>query len=336
MVMSLRRFAVALAPLPIVTYHNIANPDRSYPYDPEVVDASPAQFRRQMEMLARHAVPIGIDELVRALDGAALPANAVMVTFDDGYRSCHELALPILREVGIPATFFIPTTYVEQRRLYWWERIAILIRQAKVDIGILKYPYPFEVTPADPGSLDMLTAMVKNTPSLDVERFLDELGTALRVEWNHEIDAKHAEQLVMTWDQVRALVDAGMDVESHSRRHRVLQTLDDTELHDELLGSRLELEAQLGRPVRAIAYPVGRRISHIHRIRDAVRDAGYLIGFSNNSGVSRLNSRSLRRTRPVDRFNVRRLGTGRAVSDAWFLTQIAVPELSYPNRGDSD
>ena len=60
-----------------------------------------------MEMLARYGTPIGIDELVRALDGAPLPKNPVMVTFDDGYRSCHDVALPILRAVGMRATFFV-------------------------------------------------------------------------------------------------------------------------------------------------------------------------------------------------------------------------------------
>ena len=63
----------------------------------------------------------------------------------------------------------------------------------------------------------------------------------------------------MTWDDVRALAGAGMDIESHTRTHRVLDTLDRDQLRDELVGSRRDLEAQLGRPIRAIAYPVGRR-----------------------------------------------------------------------------
>ena len=92
----------------------------------------------------------------------------------------------------------------------------------------------------------------------------------------------------MTWDQVRALARAGMDVESHGRRHRVLQTLDDATLDDELAGSRADLEAQLGRPVRAIAYPVGRRIAREARIRDALAAAGYRIGLTNQSGVNRV------------------------------------------------
>ena len=327
--MRFRRFALKPPQLPIVTYHNVAEAGERYPYDPETIDASPSQFRRQMELLARVATPIGIRELLGALDGAKLPSNAVMITFDDGYRSCHEVALPILRDLGIRATFFIPTGYVEQRRLYWWERIALLLRETRVDRALLSYPGPLEIRPADPKAHRTLTSTIKNTESLDIERFLGELSTALRVDWSPEIDRKYAEDIVMTWDHVRSLVDAGMDVESHSRHHRVLQTLDAEALRDELLGSRLELEARIGRPVRAIAYPVGRKISHIDGIRNAVRDAGYLVGFSNKSGVSRIGSDTVRNGHAVDRFDIKRLGIDRTMSDAMFLTQIAVPELAY-------
>src|SRR3954467_3165364 len=99
-VMGLRRHAPAPM-LSIVTYHHVADHDPTYPYDPDVADATPTQFRRQMELLARYGTPIGIEELVAAIAGEPLPANPVMVTFDDGYRSCHDTALPILRSVGV-------------------------------------------------------------------------------------------------------------------------------------------------------------------------------------------------------------------------------------------
>ena len=105
----------------------------------------------------------------------------------------------------------------------------------------------------------------------------------------------------------------------------MLQTLAPEQLHDELAGSRLELEAQLGRPVRALAYPVGRRIIEPY-IRDAIAAAGYAIGLTNASGVNRL------WPLPVDPYDVRRLSTDRAMSDAMYLTQVALPRLAYINR----
>jgi peptidoglycan/xylan/chitin deacetylase (PgdA/CDA1 family) len=331
-VMELRRRTPAPM-LSIITYHHIAEHTPSYPYDPNVADATPAQFRRQMETVARYGTPIGIDDLIRALAGGPLPRNPVMVTFDDGYRSCHDVALPILRAVGVRATFFVTTSFVTERRVYWWERIAIVLgmcrRQSRRSTAVLSYPEHMMLDLDDPDIHDTLTDVIKDTSGLDIERFLCELATALDVDWTPELETHHADELIMTWDQVRALAHAGMDVESHGRRHRVLQTLDDATLADELGGSRRELEAQLGRPVRALAYPVGRRINGERRIRDALAAAGYQIGMSNKSGVNRWWPPSLRGLSPIDPFDVRRLATDRELSDAMFLTQLALPQLAY-------
>ncbi|MBX3155763.1 MAG: polysaccharide deacetylase family protein [Deltaproteobacteria bacterium] len=329
--MRLRKVA-SLPSIPIVTYHQIADRDPSYPYDPDVADATPEQFRRQMELLARTCTSVSIDDLVRAVDGEPLPRNAVMITFDDGYQSCHDIALPILKRVGMKATFFIPTMFVTDRKLFWWERVCLMLSLAKTDTCTITYPTTLEIDRRTPKLRRQLVNLVKDTPALDVDRFLDELAAALDLRWNAQIEAAYADGLIMTWDQIRALANAGMDIESHGRRHRVLQTLDAVQLHDELFGSKDDLEAQLDRPVRAIAYPVGRRINHEPRIREACAAAGYRIGMSNQSGVSMLWPTALRGMLPVDPFDVSRLATDRDMSDALFLSQIAIPGFAYPGN----
>lgn len=327
--MQLRRMSPGPPSVCILTYHHLAAHDPACPYDRGVADASPEQFRRQLELVARHATPIGMDQLVGALDGRPLPANPVMVTFDDGYRSCHDLALPILRQLGIPATFFVPSGYIGERKLFWWERIAWTLSRARRTQVTLAYPHRLELEPRSPSARRTLTQIVKDTPGLDVSRFLDELTRACEVEWSVAIEAAHAERMLMSWDHVRALARAGMDVESHSRWHRVLQTLTARELADELAGSKVELEAQLGRPVRAIAYPVGRRVAHVARIREAVKAAGYRVGLTNSSGATRMWPLPLAHVMRADRYDVGRLSVDRDISDALFLTQIAVPQLAY-------
>ncbi len=41
-----------------------------------------------------------------------LPERAALITFDDGYRSVRDVALPLLRRFGYPAVLFIPTDYI--------------------------------------------------------------------------------------------------------------------------------------------------------------------------------------------------------------------------------
>src|SRR5689334_21885895 len=116
----------------------------------------------------------------------------------------------------------------------------------------------------------------------------------------------------MGWDDVRALAHAGMDIESH----HVLDTLDPTDLHDDLVGSRCELEARLGRRVRALAYPVGRRPAPW--IRRAAAAAGYEVGLTNAGGVNHVWPGAVGAGLTLDRFSLRRVPTDRSESDALF------------------
>jgi len=327
--MRVRRFA-PISTVSIVTFHHVHDIHEGYAYDPDVVDATPAQFRRHLETLARIGTPIGMDAFIGACDGGSLPPNPWMVTFDDGYRSCRDVALPILRELGIPATFFISTSFITERRLYWWERIAAVLHLARGKRAMIADPRPLRIDANDPAARRQLDDIVKDTRGLDIDRFLAGLCTALDVDWSPEIEARHADALIMTWADIRALASAGMDVESHTRYHRVLPTLDGAALRDELVGSRRELELELGRPVRAIAYPVGRQVAPW--IRRVVAEAGYRVGFTNASGVNRMWPAALRAARPLDLFDMHRLSTERSMSDAMFLTQLAVPQLALRPR----
>src|SRR6185503_14938100 len=103
-----------------------------------------------------------------------------------------------------------------------------------------------EIDPRDPTARRTLNETIKNTAHLDLDQFLTQVANALGVEWNAAIETSHANELIMTWDQIRALAKAGMDIESHTRSHRVLQTLDPDTLRSELTGSRQDLETEVG------------------------------------------------------------------------------------------
>jgi peptidoglycan/xylan/chitin deacetylase (PgdA/CDA1 family) len=87
------------------------------------------------------------------------------------------------------------------------------------------------------------------------------------------LETEHRDELVsMSWDELRQLGDVGWEVGSHTRTHPRLTELDDAALDAELRGSREEIEAQLGRPCRSLAYPYG---VYDDRVVEAARLAGY-------------------------------------------------------------
>jgi heparosan-N-sulfate-glucuronate 5-epimerase len=80
----------------------------------------PDQFRRQLEsLLGRGYRGVTFSEVV---NGDA-PRKALAVTFDDGFRSVLEHARPVLDELGIPATVFVPTAFVGGSEPMAWQGI---------------------------------------------------------------------------------------------------------------------------------------------------------------------------------------------------------------------
>jgi len=91
---------------------------------------------------------------------------------------------------------------------------------------------------------------------------------------------------LMSWPQARELAQAGFSLQSHSRSHVDLTTVDAARLQQEIAGSKQALEDGLGLAVDTIAYPYGR---HNARVIDCVRQAGFRAGFSVQSGFNRPN-----------------------------------------------
>lgn len=311
----------AYAPSPwltVLTYHSI-RPSPG-PFDEGVVDACVRSLDRQMAMVRRLGTPITLSELRDALRRKRpLPFRPLLVTFDDGYRDNFELALPILLRHKIKATFFVATSYVKNRRLFWWDKIAFMIARSRKSHIQLDYPRPMEIDLRDRAVANRhLQRIVKDTPGLDLDRFLDLFGEATQVGLSHSEERRYADELILSWAQVKALHEAGMDVQSHTRNHRVLHTLEKRELDEELEGSRRELEDALKAPVFAISYPVGRSIADSASLRDAVASAGYELGFSNASGVNNLWA-------DVDPLDLRRISLDRDVDDILFRGMLALP-----------
>jgi peptidoglycan/xylan/chitin deacetylase (PgdA/CDA1 family) len=308
--------------LSILTYHRFPNHDGSEAFDDGVIDTSADEFERHVVSLKSHFNLVGVDELCAFAAGGALPPNALAITFDDGYLDNYSQALPILQKHGCKAIFFVATSFISERRLYWWDRVAYQLKHSTRPVLELSYPCPFRVELADRElAVFKLLRFIKARRALDMDRLLCELTVASGVPWTLEQERAFADRLLMNWDHVRALRQAGMDVESHTRTHRVLQTLPAAELRSELEGSRRDLERELGVAPRALAYPIGKPLHRTSPIREALGRAGYQVGLTNGTGPTPT-------WRRCDRYDIRRQTVARDISMPYLLSILALPPLA--------
>lgn len=230
--------------VPVLMYHRVGDAQNAWEARYAI---APDNFAAHMETLARKGYQaVGIDALVNWLEGGTpLPEQAILVTFDDGFRGVGEHALPVMEKLGWPFTVFLVSDLVGQEDV--WTR-------ASNPSGVT---YP-----------------------------------------------------LLTEDEIRDMQRRGVSFHSHTRSHASLPTLDDTQLADQLAGSRQTLTKLLGHDVPYIAYPFG----HLdERVEAATRAAGYRAAFSTQPGFNR---------KDVNRYRIRRLDIFGTDTPAMLLRKI--------------
>jgi predicted ATP-grasp superfamily ATP-dependent carboligase/peptidoglycan/xylan/chitin deacetylase (PgdA/CDA1 family) len=321
-VLGLRR-ALRFPMLTVITYHRVHDRQARTTGDPDVIDATPADFEQQLVFVSRHFSPIGLADLRAYFRGGSLPPNPLLITFDDGYRSCWDVARPILVRVGVPAAFFIATDYVTRRRVFWWDGLTHLLAHAQRRRFAVETPRRLDVDLADRESAKrLLLRLIKDTPCLDIDAFLRRLAVAADVPWDDAVERTLADELVMTWDDIRGLRMTGMEIGSHTRTHRPLDTMSPAELSSELAGSRADLERELGDAVQAFSYPVRGPLVRQPLLRAAIGAAGYDLAFSYGTGAQPLWG-------DVDPLSIRRIAIDRAVTGPAFSALLTLPLRTF-------
>ncbi|MEO0156529.1 MAG: polysaccharide deacetylase family protein, partial [candidate division WOR-3 bacterium] len=133
--------------LTIFGYHRIRPRHFHTWFDDGVFDAPHAEaFRKHLTWIKQYADPVSEQDLLDTIWGRTrLPKRAFLITFDDGYRDNLKVAAPILKELGIPALFFIPTEPINERRLGWWDLIAWCLKKTeKTEIQFRGKTYSLE------------------------------------------------------------------------------------------------------------------------------------------------------------------------------------------------
>lgn len=316
--------APASQSLLVLNYHRVGNSE-STPYDPTVYSATAEELRLQMEYVQRHCQVVSLGEVLGWIERGTKPAKRtcyVLVTFDDAYIDNYEIAFPILKLVGIPAVFFVPTAFTGTARLTWWDEIAYQLKRTERRRFTLSYPDTLEVDLDSRTLIQELGAVLglyKEPATKDGDRFLQDLAHACDLPRPDST----AERCFCDWDELRAMLQSGMAVEAHTHTHPVLSQISADAQMEELVTCRDLLKEHLGIAPDTIAYPVGMRNSFTEETENAARRAGFRAAFSFYGGTNRIpleNPMDIRREaigyQSMERFRAQ-VANGRAWSGFW-------------------
>jgi peptidoglycan/xylan/chitin deacetylase (PgdA/CDA1 family) len=266
------RCATGRPATPILVYHRIVE-------EPDALAAvrcrsgmavTAANFDAQMRHLARHYQVMPLSQIVARLRaGAPLPPRACALTFDDGYADNYQLAYPILKRLGLPATFFLATGFVGTPEAPWTARLEQLL-----------------ASPAGEAPSPQLLCELKALPVAEAEARVEawegrcqvpgarcqvKAGPSLPGTW-HLAPGTASEASMMSWEQVRRMRADGFEFGGHTRRHALLTVEEPGRAREEIEGSYADLLTHLGPGQYGFAYPNG---SQDVVVRAWVRAAGY-------------------------------------------------------------
>jgi peptidoglycan/xylan/chitin deacetylase (PgdA/CDA1 family) len=307
-----------------LNYHRIGQPGHSL-LDHALWSATQDDFDAHVRLLKTNFDLIGIDDLASVIGDASRGETRrrhrfAMITFDDGYIDNYELAFPVLRAHNATATFFLTTGFVGQRRLAWWDEIAWMVRSSprrKVRLAAPWFEDAADVS-TEPAS-DLTRALLRKfyvMPGHETAGYLDWIAETTG---SGRAPAIVSDTLWMNWDQATEIADAGMTIGAHTVSHPVLANLPAEEQLFEILESRLVIEQEIGRPVTAFSYPVGRRDSFNADTRNAVSQAGFDWGFSYYGGFVS--------GRVADRFDIPRFAIEAETGRSDFRAACALPQV---------
>jgi len=118
--------------IPILAYHS---------FDPGLfpnnkLAMAPELFRKQMVFLKTRGYEVtGLSSCAKTLGLQGLLGKKTALTFDDGYLDNYERAVPVLRELGFPGTFFVTPDSIGRPGFMTWDMLLEISSIPGMEVG---------------------------------------------------------------------------------------------------------------------------------------------------------------------------------------------------------
>lgn len=234
-------------------YHTISNEELPYIsnlYPLRTID----QFTKDLDFLCDNYNPIHIDEVLeRIASDQKDEAPAFHISFDDGLKETYEVIAPILEERNIPATFFVNTEFIDNKKMFYRYKIGVLLEHLK------KKEF------ADKGPLIASLLKDKSKWKNDISNSLlhliyqdqdiiEEMASVLKVDFKKWLSVN---KLYLTSAQIEDLIKRGFTIGSHSKDHPRFKYLNLASQKKQIEESFLELKKHFNIENHFFSFPFG-------------------------------------------------------------------------------
>jgi peptidoglycan/xylan/chitin deacetylase (PgdA/CDA1 family) len=258
--------------LTVLLYHGVAQRKewRIFNYQGKFIE--PVHFDSQMRYFRKHYTILRLDEAVEKLRCNDLPAYSLAITFDDGYRNFYTHAYPILKKYNIPATMFLATDFVLDKKPLWVDRLEFAIggqSGSKEEKKLLDARLRSE--------LKKLTSSEREKRLQAIER---------RSETLNDFENERSVYAPLSLLEMREMAEQGISFGAHTKSHPILARESKKIIDEEIREAKEALESK-GIPLSSVfAYPNGQPGDWNEDVEQVVARTGFTSAVTTVEGAN--------------------------------------------------
>jgi len=236
------------------------------------------EFSRQVEEIKRSFKVLTLGEFFRQYrEGRKDWRGTCVITADDGYRDFYDIAFPILRQHGIPATLFVTTGVLNQKIWFWWDIIEYLFKQTSMEAITFKsedrvFDLCFSTQKDRRKSWVIIANYCTGISTFKKNILVENLAKAVRVKLPV---IPPLEYQGCTWKELNEMAGEGITFGPHTVTHPILTRCEPDEWKYEIVQSRKELSALKNGYVDVFAYPNGDQHDYNEQILAILETSGF-------------------------------------------------------------
>ena len=253
----------------ILTYQRFSN-------EKTQATISAEEFELHLNYLSKNNCVLPLSDIIDKLEGGrTLPPNTTAITIDDGYRDSYEIAFPLLKKFGIPATVYAITDFLDGKIWVWTDLMRYVLVNTKCN------QLKLEFDEIDKIKIDLTDKLQRLETATRINSRLKKLPNEQRDEKIQAIagdlnvklpEVPPADFAPLDWNEACEMDRENIKIESHTVTHPILPNLSAEQIDFEIKCSKNRLEEMLGRRVEHFCYPNG---SLNENALSAAGNAGY-------------------------------------------------------------
>lgn len=260
---------------------------------PADMQISAAKLERILRWFERRYAMTTVGAGWSALRDGKSKRSLVALSMDDGYLDNKSVMLPLLQRVGAPATVYLESRPLDERRVNWSHKYFWLL--SRMDFAALVQRYG-ELSQDKP-TLDALAKVIAekrpdqryhikralkyDADPADRDRVIDLIFSEAGGD-----ERALCDELYMTWSDARELAAAGIELGGHTINHVILSRCDAASATSEIVEGARSIQSALGQSTRSFAYPWGRRWDFTSETAAIVVAAGFESAVTMHAGVN--------------------------------------------------